>query len=135
MIALAIVGTRVLAHPQDRFNAACRVLAAIGALRPDVVISGGAAGVDSIAEENARHLGYHDHENLIIHRPTVKRFHGPGGYRERDERIARECTHLLRIACSSATTYGSGWTADFAETAGKIVVRHILCGPEAGDYW
>lgn len=57
----------------------------------------------------------------------MKRFRGPGGYRERDEKIAQDCTHLLRLACRQATTYGSGWTADRAEQLGRIVVRDSMC--------
>jgi hypothetical protein len=64
---------------------------------------------------------------LVIHRPKVKGFHGPGGYRERDLRIATEATHLLRIACKQATTYGSAFTADEAERQNKIVARWQVC--------
>lgn len=131
---LAVVGTRMLAHPADENLALRRINLAIERLRPHVVMSGDADGVDTCAAFVAQANGYSQAEGtLVIHRPTVKRFHGPGGYRERDERIATECTHLLRLACQSATTYGSGWTADRAQQCGAIVVRHLLCGPGAGD--
>jgi hypothetical protein len=126
--ALAIVGTRVLACPGDRDRALARALAAIRKLAPAVIVSGGADGVDKVAEEAAGMLGYTEaNGRLVVFRPTVRRFHGPGGYRERDAKIARHCTHLLRIYCRQATTYGSGWTADEAKRMGAVVVRHLVC--------
>jgi len=92
------------------------------------VISGGADGVDSIAAQAAATYGYTEADgSLVVHRPAKKRFHGAGGYRERDGLIAADCTHLLRLSCMQATTYGSGWTANEAERLGKIVVRAQVC--------
>lgn len=127
--ALAIVGTRVMACPGDWDRAVARAVAAIRKLRPAVIVSGGAdAGGDQAAEAAARAEGYTKaNGGLVIFRPEVRRFHGPGGYRERDAKIARHCTHLLRIYCHQATTYGSGWTADEAERMGAVVVRHLVC--------
>jgi hypothetical protein len=132
-VRLAVVGTRMLACPHDRQRAAQRAALAIRCLTPDVVISGGADGSDEIARQAALAAGYREADGtLLIFRPAVRRFHGPGGYRERDEKIARECTHLLRLACLKATTYGSGWTADRAEQLGATVVRHTVCAPQEG---
>lgn len=128
MTRLAIVGTRVLACDGDRQRVAARVKAAVEKLRPAVIISGGAKGVDEIAETVTRLMGYDEADGtLIIHRPTTRKFHGPGGYRERDAQIAQDCTHLLRLACRQATTYGSGWTADEANRLGRVVVRALMC--------
>lgn len=125
---LAIVGTRVLACDGDVGRVAERVQRAIEKLRPAVIISGGAFGVDLLAEVVAKAAGYReDAGTLLIFRPTVRRFRGPGGYRERDLRIAAECTRLLRLSCRQAKTYGSGWTADQAERMGKIVIREQVC--------
>ena len=127
-VRLAIVGTRVLACPRDRERAKARAAAAIRKLSPDVVISGGADGSDKLGEEAAAELGYsEDDGTLRILRPRVRRLHGPGGFRERDEQIAQACTHLLRISCQHATTYGSGWTADRAEVLGAVVVDYDAC--------
>jgi hypothetical protein len=127
-VRLAIVGTRVLAHRGDRERAKARATAAIVKLSPGVVISGGADGSDKIGEEAAAELGYsEDDGTLVIFRPRVPRLHGPGGFRERDEQIAQACTHLLRICCCRATTYGSGWTADRAEELGAVVVDYDAC--------
>jgi hypothetical protein len=131
-VRLAIVGTRVLACPGDRGRAKARAATAITKLTPDVVISGGAEGSDEIGETAATELGYTEEAGtLLIIRPRVRRFHGPGGYRDRDEQIAQACTHLLRISCRQATTYGSGWTADRAEALGAIVVRYEVCSERA----
>jgi hypothetical protein len=130
-VRLAIVGTRVLACRGDRERAKARAAAAIEKLSPDVVISGGADGSDKLGEEAATELGYsEDDGTLVILRPRVRRLHGPGGFRERDEQIAQACTHLLRIACRRATTYGSGWTADRAEELGAVVVRYDVCNDQ-----
>lgn len=130
-VRLAIVGTRVLACPGDRTRAKARAAAAIRHLSPAIVMSGGADGTDRLAEEAAAELGYSEAGGTLrIFRPRVRRFRGPGGYRERDEQIARACTHLLRIACRQATTYGSGWTADRAEELGALVVRHEVCSSD-----
>jgi hypothetical protein len=127
-VRLAIVGTRVLAHPGDRKRAKARATAAIKKLSPNVVISGGADGSDKLGEEAAVELGYSEEDGtLVILRPRVRRLHGPGGFRERDEQIAQACTHLLRIFCWRATTYGSGWTADQAEELGAAVVDYDAC--------
>lgn len=127
---LAIVGTRVIGCPGEYQRAGARIRRAIELLRPRVVISGGAKGYDQIAEIVAEVMGYTEESStMIVHLPTVQQFHGPGGYRERDALIAADCTHLLRLACVKATTYGSGWTADEAERLGKVVVRDSVCRP------
>jgi hypothetical protein len=127
-VRLAIVGTRVLACCGDRERAKARAVVAIKRLSPGMVISGGADGSDKLGEEAAAEFGYSEGAGtLVIFRPRVRRLHGPGGFRERDEQIAQACTHLLRIACQHATTYGSGWTADRAEELGAVVVRYDAC--------
>ena len=127
-VRLAIVGTRVLACRGDRGRAKARAVAAIKRLSPGMVISGGADGSDKLGEEAATGFGYSEEAGtLAIFRPRVRRLHGPGGFRERDEQIAQACTHLLRISCQRATTYGSGWTADRAEELGAMVVRYDVC--------
>jgi hypothetical protein len=129
-VRLAIIGTRVLGCPGDRERARARADLAIRNLHPDVVISGGAEGGDQIGQEAAEAAGYSEADGtLVIFRPQVRRWAGPGGYHERDIKIAWECTHLLRLSCRQATTYGSGWTADEAGRQGKVVVWHEVCPP------
>ncbi len=127
---LAVVGTQTLACPGDPERVAARIRWSIERLRPNVVMSGGAAGVDTAAEVVARELGYREDEGtLVVVRPQVRRWQGPGGFQERNLVIAQRCTHLLRLACRQAKTYGSGWTADRAAELGKSVVREVICRP------
>lgn len=87
---------------------------------PDLVISGGAVGIDSIAQGIAE--GQFFPIKTRIHLPKNKRWE-PFGYKERNLLIAGDCTHLLCIRTNQSTTYGSGWTADRAEEMGKTVWR------------
>lgn len=126
-IRLAIIGTQVLYCPGDVLRAGERIEWSLRKLQPGIVISGGAPGVDTIAEEVAREEGYSEEAGTLrILRPKVERWH-PDGYRDRNTRIAMECTHLLRVFCAYSTTYGSGWTYDLAERLGRQVVRHRVC--------
>jgi hypothetical protein len=87
--------------------------------QPSVLISGGAKGVDSIAEEEAVARGI----PIDIKRPSLRQWNGPGGFKERNARIAEACEHLVRIYDPDSGTYGSGWTADLAEKMGRGVWR------------
>jgi len=84
----------------------------------DCVVSGGATGVDSLAEELAKRYAI----PVEIYEPLNRRWE-PDGYKARNELIAERCTHLLCIRSKDAKTYGSGWTADYAESIGRDVVR------------
>lgn len=137
-VRLAIVGTRVLVCNGEQRRALCRIRYAITALRPDMVISGGAEGIDTLAEDVARTLGYTRVEaidetyrlgQLVSYQPTEHQWHGPGGYKERNRRIATDCTHLLRIACVQSTTGGSAWTAGEARALGRHVRSVSVCDP------
>lgn len=127
-VVLAVVGTRVLACRGDAERAGLRIRRAITTLHPVKIVCGGAKGIDKIAENIAIDFGFSEARGtLLVHRAQIAQFWGPGGYRERDGWIARDCTHLLRIACRQATTHGSGWTADKAQTLGRVVVRDSPC--------
>lgn len=84
---------------------------------PSLVISGGAEGIDTIAEEEAMLMNL----QTRIHLPKEDNWHK--GYKPRNLEIAGDCTHLLCIRTQQSTTYGSGWTADRAEELGKTVWR------------
>lgn len=127
MDILAIVGSAphnnrpAFACPRGLVIAAQQIEVVLTMVTPDMVISGGAPGVDELAEQEAMTLG-------IPFRPIRPRGRYPtwdsdGGYRERNEKVAQECTRLLRIACAESRSYGSGWTADRAEELGKTVER------------
>lgn len=91
------------------------------------IISGGCkTGVDNQVELIAPWYGYEeDYGNLIIHRPRNDQWE-PNGFKERNILIAQDCTHMLCIRDRSSTSYGSGWTADFAWDIGVQVWRFDL---------
>jgi hypothetical protein len=109
---LAIVGSSTFRVPNGVQLAERTVRALLAAARPDLIISGRCpgGGVDDLAERIAAELVI-----PFLPRPAVvNRWPGPGGFKERNARIAADCTRLLRIVCAYSRTYGSGWTRDRA---------------------
>lgn len=90
--------------------------------RPDLVVSGGAEGVDTLAADIAEELGVPVLEFL----PARNYWNGAGGFKDRNTYVARMCTRLWRYSCVRSKTYGSGWTADETERLGKPVTRIAL---------
>jgi hypothetical protein len=84
--------------------------------RPDLVVSGGADGVDTWGVQTAAEVGVPYREFLPKHRRWA-----PDGFKARNLRIVEACSRLLAIRCAEATTYGSGWTFDRARERGKPV--------------
>jgi len=118
-VRLAIVGSTLFADDPDAAVAARRHIAnAVAALHPDVVVSGGAKGIDSIAADYAR-----EHRIPVVEHLPANRRWAPDGYKDRNAAIAADCTHLLCIRHEHSSTYGSGWTADRAEQLGRHVER------------
>jgi hypothetical protein len=130
---LAIVGSRDFAPGRLAASGAEYAIEGIrdafDAHKPRLFVSGGAVGIDTMAEREADRRGIP--KDILL--PTVKRFHGSGGYQERDRWIAEKCEHLVRISSTVTTSYGSGFTADYAEELGKQVERVLVkvsyCGP------
>lgn len=124
---LAIVGSAprydkpAFVCPSGLAIAAKQIEIVLTMLTPDRVISGGADGVDDLAEQAAMTHGIPFH--AIRPRGRYPTWDSVGGYQERNEQIAQECTRMLRIACAHSRSYGSGWTADRAEELGKPVQR------------
>ena len=105
---LAIVGSVKLANCEKAAGVIRRYLVQH---QPELVVSGGAEGIDQLAERIAwEEFGI----PTCVFVPTIKAFKGVDGYAERNLKIAQTCTHLLRLAASDSTTYGSGWTRDQA---------------------
>lgn len=121
-VRLAIVGSTQFARDGEATEWARGVIrAAIVYYEPEVVISGGADGIDTVTREVAAEYGYtRDNGRFIEHLPAVKRW--ADGYRPRNLKIAQDCTHLLRLHHPASKTYGSGWTADRADDLGKPVI-------------
>lgn len=124
-IRLAGIGSTRYADPRAYPHAADLVRAAIRQLVPDLLISGGAEGGDSIFEQAGAEFGYTRANGLFIaHLPQNRRWK-PDGYQARNLLIAGDCTHLIAARCHTSRTYGSGWTADYAEQNGRVVRRYV----------
>lgn len=114
---LAVVGSVNLTLPQWEL-ATILIRGVIWDQGPDILISGGAKGIDLTAESCAEDFDL----PTKIYLPKNQRWK-PDGFEDRNLLIAQDCTHLLCIRTSQSTTYGSGWTADRAEEMGKTVWR------------
>lgn len=124
---LAVVGSQHFAHPADLKRAAATVAFLCGLFKPEVVISGGAAGMDKTAVWVAK----------MLQLKTME-FHPPIGasrwehFRPRNMRIAQECTHLVCIRSTTSTTYGSGWTRDYARDTLRKPTWSLLLPHDGG---
>jgi hypothetical protein len=122
-VRLAVVGSTNITDKQ-RGLASVIIDGFLFSYEPDVVISGGALGIDSLASGRVTAWN-RDNFSIIefrVHLPANNRW-APDGYKDRNLEIAKDCTHLLSIRSEQSTTYGSGWTADRAEEMGKTVWR------------
>lgn len=119
--ALAVVGSTELDGEWPR----AVVWHVIDLLRPTVVVSGGAPGVDSLAAAAARYFRIPLDERL----PDVPVWfprNGKRGFSHRNLEIAERCSALVRIVWVGSKTYGSGWTRDRARDLGKPVAEIVL---------
>lgn len=121
---LAIVGSRELSSSQ-RDQVQFLLGAVVAFWRQAganlVIISGGAIGVDSIAAQRATV----EDVSLKQYLPDNKWWH-PNGFRDRNIKIAEECDELICIRSVKSKSYGSGWTADYAEKIGRTVWRFYV---------
>lgn len=116
---LAIVGSRLFDEPgleDDEALAYNYIIWVLTKYQPKVVISGGARGIDTLAKATAKNMGF----RVIEYMPQKSEW---ASYKARNKLIAADCTHLLAILHAQSTSYGAGWTADYAEKIGKIVYR------------
>lgn len=126
---LAIVGSRNVEPKAARQL----IVDALNKHKPVMVISGGAK---ANLTDRAKGLVSIDTEAAIIARdnglvvneilPTNFHWDGIGGFKERNQKIGDACVCLVRIASTTTKTYGSGWTADYAERMGKNVERFTV---------
>jgi hypothetical protein len=123
---LAIVGSTKFIEPLALEIAESVIDLLIVRTEPDVIISGGAEGIDTLARQVASSFAYTISAGTFVeHLPAHRRWE-PEGFKDRNQRIVDDCTVLLAIRCHAPKTYGSGWTADQAERQGKRVIRVIL---------
>jgi hypothetical protein len=115
MIKLAIVGSRYF-KDWGRFLQFMEEWKreVSGGREPDIIISGGARGVDSLAERYAREiLGI---EPVVFYPKSYEKY-GNDGYLMRNTEIVEACTHVL--ALPSRTGSGTQDTMRKADIAGK----------------
>lgn len=118
---LAIVGSRKFKKWYGLDAAEGIIRGVLGHYQPKTVISGGAEGIDTMAADIAGEMGM----LVMVFKPENNRWE-PNGYKDRNMQIAGSCDSLLAIRCSESSSYGSGWTADYAEKIGKTVERVLL---------
>lgn len=114
-VKLAIVGSSK-AHEEESLEI---IRDYIRNLMPDLIVSGECpkGGVDIYAREEATRQGI----AFLIFPPFMLQWDGESGYKARNRKIVKNCTHLLRINSRRSKTFGSGWTANFARELGKTV--------------
>jgi hypothetical protein len=114
---LAIVGSREAAFADVQPI----IIKYIEKLKPELIISGGAEGVDSFAVKVAEQRAI----QTLVFLPQITRWSGASigktGFKERNMQIAETCDSLLRIVSKRSTSYGSGWTRDRARELGKNI--------------
>jgi hypothetical protein len=113
-VILAIVGSTSLdGHPA----AEQAIEEVLDQYTPDVVVSGGAPGIDDMAATAARRRGV----TVWELKPSRKAWDPVGrtGFKRRNVAVAQVCDILVRIYDPATTTYGSGWTRDRAAELGK----------------
>lgn len=118
---LAIVGSTSLEGNEEALHF---IKTCLSFYAPTLVISGGAPGIDTMAVKAAKEMGIKTQE----FKPKVKRWAVKGGFKERNEKIAKSCDMLIRIVDKNTKTYGSGWTRDRAMTYGAETVEFIIDG-------
>jgi len=123
---LAIVGSRVMTLAQAK-EARDLIDRLIDEYMPNVVVSGGAFGVDKIAADCARRKGIEVDEKL----PADLNW---PAYRARNILIAETCDTCIAIKTPQSVTGGTSFTMQYARTVLKKPVRLItLKGPRRED--
>lgn len=115
---LAIVGTRTFGSPKGLLYAQLIISHEVSDMHWDSFVTGDAPGVDSLVLDVCDLLD-RECESFI---PGSRRWE-PDGYKARNIRVAEACDELLCIRDPESSTYGSGWTANHAESLGKPVTR------------
>ena len=130
---LAIVGSQSWADESRTLLAKFCIASAVSFLEPTLIISGGCPkGVDKwVEEEWLERMGNDD----VPHKPgfqdypaEIQAWDPPvgKGFKKRNIEVATNCDALVAIRSKSSFTYGSGWTANYAEMLGKKVWRFVF---------
>jgi predicted Rossmann fold nucleotide-binding protein DprA/Smf involved in DNA uptake len=117
-VILAIVGTRKFSNPRALAYAELIIQHEVRNRRWDKFITGDAEGIDALCQQWCA-----VEDRWCDALSPEKRQWKPDGFEARNILIARRCDELLCIRDPLSKTYGSGWTADYAEQIGKPVTR------------
>jgi hypothetical protein len=106
---------------------------------PELCASGGAQGIDTLFRQTARmfsfervvqlrpnewqsyvpsekeFIEYLPRTDILNFAPGKPRWEAPGGYRDRNVMVATAASRLVAIRCHQSSTFGSGWTLQFAD--------------------
>jgi hypothetical protein len=127
---MTIVGSRFFRGVTDwHIRATNLITEALDVHKPIIVISGGAVGIDQLAIRLATARGIATTEVI----PKTFEWAAEGGLRERNTQMAEACQCCVRIYDPASATYGSGWTADYAERIGKHVERYPITNLTAAE--
>lgn len=123
---LAIVGSRYFANPKGRAYAEILIVHEVIAGGWDSFVTGDARhGVDAMA----RNICRENHKPCQALQPETYKWEG---FKARNIKIASIADEMLCIRDPAGTntlgrsTYGSGWTADYMDTLGKLVTRVVI---------
>jgi hypothetical protein len=123
---LAIVGTRTFANPRILEYASLLVEHEVKSLRWDSFVTGDPEysndkGVDALC---VQWCAVYDRPCKTL-APKHRRWQ-PEGFKARNILIAVTCDEMLCIRDPGSSTYGSGWTANYADSLGKPVTRILI---------
>ena len=118
---LARIGTRRFGNPNGLAYAELLINYEVMMAKWDSFVTGDAPGIDALAAGVCDKLD----RDCIALSPIHKRWE-PEGYKARNTLVAETCDELLCIRDPGSSTYGSGWTADYAESLGKPVTRVMI---------
>jgi hypothetical protein len=130
---LAIVGSRELDEDQEigAWSLVEKYVSVYKWIFPDLkVISGGAPGVDTMAEMDAITILGEGRFEKYEPTPEERKLPGFAAYKPRNIRIAEACDRLVCIQSVLShpkigkATYGAGWTHDYAKQIGKATSRY-----------
>ena len=99
------------------YNRVQEELLEIGITEEDVIISGGATGVDTFAQQFAKTKGC----DMIIYYPKYSK-PSPDRYFDRNKQIAEECDVLIAFDKGSSSGSGTLNTINHAKRNGKKII-------------